>query len=96
MFDFSNIGESALTSHVKGKKHCKHAPTIFGFQNSYFSKSRSRISKSLLDSVMVSTSVADAEICWPLNVLLSKYSESSCVHIRQLFKVMFPDMFYVK
>ena len=56
----------------------------------------SRISKSLLDSVMVSTSVADAEICWSLNVLLSKYSESSCVHIRQLFKVMFPDMFYVK
>ena len=96
MFNISNIGESAMTSHGKAKKHCKRAPTIFGSQNSYFSKSISRISKSLLDSVMVTTSVAHAEICWPLNVLLSKYSKSYCVDIGQLFKVMFPDMFYIK
>ena len=82
MFDISSMGESALTSYQKGKKHCERVPTISGSQNSSFSKSESTdlsapsqdsythlpahsissISKSLLDSMMVSISVAHAEI----------------------------------
>ena len=78
MFDISDMGESALTSHMKGKKHCEWVPTISRSQNSCFSESESidlsapcegsnnhfsahsisSMSKSLLDSMMVSTSVA--------------------------------------
>ena len=110
MFDISDMGERALTSHMKGKKHCGWVPTISRSQNSCFSESESidlsspsegsnnhlsahsvsSTSKSLLDSMMVSTSVAHAEICRALKTVLSKYSKSSC-DIGQLFKVMFPD-----
>ena len=41
--------------------------------------------------MMVSTSVAHAEICRALKIVLSNYSKSSCDDIGQLFKVMFPD-----
>ena len=30
MFDISSMGESALTSYQKGKKHCERVPTISG------------------------------------------------------------------
>ena len=39
MFDISNIGERALTSPMKSKKHCERVRAISGSQNSYFSKS---------------------------------------------------------
>ena len=88
------MGERALTSPMKSKKHCKWVQTISGSQNNYFSKSESidlsapsegsnihlsthlsthsisYISKSLLDSMMVSTFVAHAEICWALTIVL--------------------------
>ena len=51
----------------------------------------SSISKTLSYSMMVSTSVAHAEICRALKIVLSNYSKSSCDDIGQLFKVMFPD-----
>ena len=41
MFDISSMGESALTSHMKGKTHCEQAPSVFRSQRSYFSKSES-------------------------------------------------------
>ena len=94
MFDISDMGERALTSHMKGKKHCGWVPTISRSQNSCFSESESidlsspsegsnnhlsahsvsSTSKSLLDSMMVSTSVAHAEICRALKTVLSKSS----------------------
>ena len=40
-FDISNTGKSALTSHVKGKKHCEWAPSVYGSRSCYFSKSES-------------------------------------------------------
>ena len=49
------------------------------------------VSVSLLDSMMVRTSVAHADICWALMIVLSNYSKGSCDDIGQLFKVMFPD-----
>ena len=90
MFDIWNMGERALTSPMKSKKHCKWVQTISGSQNNYFSKSESidlsapsegsnihlsthsisYISKSLLDSMMVSTFVVHAEICWALTIVL--------------------------
>ena len=62
-----------------------------GSNNHLSAHSTSSISKSLLDSMMVSTSVVHAEICWALTIVLLNYSKSSCDDIGQLFKVMFPD-----
>ena len=39
--DNSNIGETALTSHMKGKKHCEQALSVSGSQSSYSSESES-------------------------------------------------------
>ena len=102
MFDVSNMGENALTSHMKGKKHCERVPSVSGSQSSYFRKSEGRnnhlsspitsgSSKSLLNSMIVSTSVTHVEIRWALKVVLLKYSKSPSDDIGQLFKVMFPD-----
>ena len=41
MFDISDMSESALTSHMKGKKLCEQVPTISGSQSSCFSESKS-------------------------------------------------------
>ena len=110
-FDISSIGESALTSYMKGKKHCERATSVCESQSIYFSKSESAdlsgpsegsnnhlsahstgsISKSSLDSMIVMTSVAHAEICGALKIVSSKYSKSSSDNIGQLFRVMFPD-----
>ena len=110
-FDISNMGESALTSYMKSKKHCERATSVSGSQSIYFTKSESAdlsapfeesnnhlsvhstnsISESSLNSIIVSTSVTHAEICWELKVVSSKYSKRSCGDIGQLFKVMFPD-----
>ena len=49
------------------------------------------VSVRLLDSMMVRTSVAHADICWALMIVLSNYSKSSCDYIGQLFKVMSLD-----
>ena len=84
-FDISSIGESALTSYMKGKKHCERATSVCE------SQSTGSISKSSLDSMIVMTSVAHAEICGALKIVSSKYSKSSSDNIGQLFRVMFPD-----
>ena len=103
MFDSSNMGESALTSHMKGKKHCEQATSVSrsqsinlsapseGSNNHLSAHSTSSISKSSLDSMIVSTPVTYAEIRRALKVVSSKYSRSLCDDIGQLFKVMFPD-----
>ena len=49
------------------------------------------VSVSLLDSMMVRISVAHADICWALMIVLSNYSKISCDYIGQLFKVMSLD-----
>ena len=40
-FGILNMGESALISHMKGKKHCEGALSVSGSQSSYFSESES-------------------------------------------------------
>ena len=76
---FSKSGSIDLSSLFEGSNNHLSAHSI------------SSISKSLLDSMMVSTSVVHAEICWALTIVLLNYSKSSCDDIGQLFKVMFPD-----
>ena len=40
VFDFGNMGESALTSHMNDKKHCEMAPPFSNSVKSFFSKPR--------------------------------------------------------
>ena len=59
--------------------------------NNLSAHNNSSINKSLLDSIIASTAVAHAEICWALKIVLLKYSKSSCDDTVQLLKVMFPN-----
>ena len=59
--------------------------------NNLSAHNNSSINKSLLDSIVASTAVAHAEICWALKIVILKYSKSSCDDTVQLLKVMFPN-----
>ena len=59
--------------------------------NNLSAHNNNSINKSLLDSIIASTAVAHAEICWALKIVLLKYSKSSCDDTVQLLKVMFPN-----
>ena len=59
--------------------------------NNLSAHNNSSINKSLLDSIIASTAVAHAEICWALKIVLLKYSKSSSDDTVQLLKVMFPN-----
>ena len=59
--------------------------------NNLSAHNNSSINKSLLDSIIASTAVAHAEICWAWKIVLLKYSKSSCDDTVQLLKVMFPN-----
>ena len=59
--------------------------------NNLSAHNNSSINKSLLDSIIASTAVAHAEICWALKIVILKYSKSSCDDTVQLLKVMFPN-----
>ena len=59
--------------------------------NNLSAHNNSSINKILLDSIIASTAVAHAEICWALKIVLLKYSKSSCDDTVQLLKVMFPN-----
>ena len=37
------------------------------------------------------SSVRQAEVRWALEVVMSRYSKSSCNDVTELFKIMFPD-----
>ena len=60
--------------------------------NNLSAHNNSSINKSLLDSIIASTAVAHAEICWALKIVILKYSKSSCDDTVQLLKVMFPNI----
>ena len=59
--------------------------------NNLSAHNNSSINTSLLDSIVASTAVAHAEICWALKIVILKYSKSSCDDTVQLLKVMFPN-----
>ena len=97
IFDISNMGESGLTSHMKGKKHKERAPSSstldFHFQKSSdpVPTATPKGTSCTLDKMLINSSVLQAEVRWALKVDMSRYSKSSCNDVTELFKIMFPD-----
>ena len=91
------MGESGLTSHMKGKKHKERAPSSstldFHFQKSSdpVPTATPKGTSCTLDKMLIDSSVLQAEVRWALKVVMSRYSKSSCNDVTELFKIMFPD-----
>lgn len=98
--DISNMGEAALTSHMKGKKHAtavSAAKTIpinvfLGGANATApnASSTTNTTQASLD-YSSKNEVMKAEIRWVLKVLNSHYSYKSSEDIAKVFTDMFPD-----
>ena len=98
----SNMGERAIKSHAKGKKHCdrlalhiqssriKFTPVLKGSAESPGASSTSACS-STLNKFLVPKAATDAEIRWCLKNVVSSYSFRSCDELSDLFRSMFPD-----
>ncbi|KAJ8032368.1 hypothetical protein HOLleu_25882 [Holothuria leucospilota] len=105
--DVSSMGESALTSHLKGKKHadsCKasgrQSTNIRDFMKTNQGKSTagaeaavgsSTTRSSTLETFVTREQTLKAEILWSLKVIDSHYSYRSCAGNDKLFQEMFPD-----
>ena len=96
MFDILNMGESGLTSHMKGKKHKERSPSSstldFHFQKSSdpVSTATPKCISCTLDKTFINSSILQAEVRRALKVVMSRYSRSSCNDVTELFKIMFP------
>ena len=91
------MGESGLTSHMKGKKYKERAPSSSTL-DFYFQKSSVPVptatpkgTSRTLNKMLINSSVLQAEVRWALKVVMSRYSKSSCNDVTELFKTMFPD-----
>ena len=96
------MGERAIKSHAKGKKHCdrlalhiqcsriKFTPVLKGSAESPGASSTSACS-STLNKFVVPKAATDAEIRWCLKNVVSSYSFRSCDGLSDLFRSMFPD-----
>ena len=96
------MGERAIKSHAKGKKHCDRLapyiqsscinfmPVSKGSAESPGGSSTSTCS-STLDKFVVLEAATNAEIRWCLKILMSSYSFRSCDGLADLFRSMFPD-----
>ena len=99
--EVSNMGERAIKSHAKGKKHCdrlapyiqssciKFMPVSKGSTESPGGSSTSTCS-STLDKFVVPDTATNTEIRWCLKNLMSSYSFRSCDGLADLFRSMFP------
>ncbi|KAJ8043836.1 hypothetical protein HOLleu_11110 [Holothuria leucospilota] len=101
------MGESALTSHLKGKKHadnCKasgrRSTNIRDFMKPNQGKSTagaeaavgsSTARSSTLETFVTREQTLKAEILWSLKVIDSHYRYRSCAGNDKLFQEMFPD-----
>ena len=95
------MGERAIKSHAKGKKHCdrlapyiqssciKFMPVSKGSTESPGGSSTSTCS-STLDKFVVPDTATNTEIRWCLKNLMSSYSFRSCDGLADLFRSMFP------
>ena len=98
----SDMGERAIKSHAKGKKHCirlalyiqssciKFTPVSKGSAELPGASSTSTCS-STLDKFVVLKGATDAEIRWCLKNMVSSYSFCSCDGLADQFRSMFPD-----
>ena len=94
------IWETALKSHMNGKKRKERSPSNSTACVSFPpSKSQSDSSEKesctknqgALDTLLTICSTIQAEIRWILNIVCSKYSMSSSSDSGHLFASMFPD-----
>ena len=102
--NIGNMGETALTSHLKGKKHqeipkfsCTNPITsLLKNANETENKSQDNMPQTSkkqvgIDNLMVSNATTKAEIRWVLNMVCSRYSKNSSSNVNGLFAAMFPD-----
>ena len=78
------MGESGLTSHMKGKKHKERAQSSSTL-DFHFQKNRDPVATATpkstshtLDKMLIDSSVLQAEVRWAPKVVMSRYSKSSC------------------
>ena len=102
--NIGNMGETARTSHLKGKKAPKNFQS-FLYQpiTSFLKKPSETENKSQdnmpqaskkqvdIDNVMVSNATTKIEIKWVLNMICSRYLKISSSNVNGLFVAMFPD-----
>ncbi|CAH3149087.1 unnamed protein product [Pocillopora meandrina] len=82
------MGEAAVKSHMKSKKHVDAVKGTF-----VLGRSEQPCSSGAGDirNYVASNETLAAEVLWALKVILSHYSYKSCEDIPELFKRMFPD-----
>ena len=98
------MGETSLTSHLKGKKYqeiskfsCTNPITsLLKKPSEIENKSQDNMpqkSKKLvdIDNMMVNNATTKAKIRWVLSVVCSRYSKNSLSNVNGLFAAMFPD-----
>ncbi|CAL1270347.1 unnamed protein product [Larinioides sclopetarius] len=105
-FDIGKMGESALKSHMAGKKHSEIMkaqvnPKITDLLSTSSSRQGpGRTSKEILTDQAENNTIApfiassqclDAELKWSLKCVENHYSYNSCKDISNLFQDMFPD-----
>ena len=100
-FDISNMGTSALTSHLSGQKHSEIAllrksqtRALFFRKEPQSGAAESRSAK--VEDLVIPSSAIWAEILWILKVVTSHFSLRSCLGLNELFEIMFPDSKVVK
>ena len=103
------MGETALTSHLKGKKHqeiskfpCTNPITsLLKKPSETGNKSEDNMPQTSqkqvgVDNLMVSNATTKAEVRWVLNMVCSSYSKNSSSNVNGLLAGMFPDSEIVK
>ena len=91
-----------MKNYMNGKKHKERAPS-FSTLDFHFQKSGDPVptatpkgTSRTLDTMLIDSSVLQAEVRLALKVVMSRYSKSSCNNITELFKIMFLDSDIVK
>ena len=103
----SNMGESALKSHMASTKHDEmlkqkedadknlsllhYLPRISNSTKSADGASSSKLSPPSLQDIAIPVAVLSAEIRWALKVVTSHFSLRSCLELNELLKAMFSD-----
>ena len=91
--ELSNLGERAIKSNAKGKKHCNRL--VLYIQNSCIKFMRAESpgvsSTPTCSSALNNFVVPDPEIRRRLKTMLSCYSFRPCDGLADMFRSMFPD-----
>ena len=96
--DISNMGISALTSHLSGQKHSEIASlrksqtgALFFRKEPQSEAAESRSAQvTKVEDLVIHAITIRAEILWTLKVVTSHFSLRSCLGLNELFEIMFP------